>query len=88
VKQSFKKAFGIFKYLALAFTVGYCIYIVIDDYNFFVEYWTDNWQDYLTIGSLYLFSYLLAFSVYYWAIAAAVILIYHKLIKKNTVEDL
>ena len=85
MKQSFRKAFVVFKYLALVFTVGHCLYIAIDDYNFFVQYWADNWMDYLAIVLMYFFSYFLTFSVYYWAISILVILFCHKLIKRTVV---
>ncbi|MDB5258236.1 MAG: hypothetical protein JWM14_2931 [Chitinophagaceae bacterium] len=85
MRQSFKKAFLIFKYLALAFTIGYWIYVVIDDYNFIRQYWTDNWLDYLTIWAMYFLSYFLTFSVYYWVISIVVILVYHKLMKRTVV---
>lgn len=83
MKNSFKKALGLFKYLLILFSIVYWIYVVIDDWNFIEEYWDTNWLEYIQIWTMYFIAYILAFSFYYWLATSVVILIYHKLIKRT-----
>jgi len=87
IKNSIKKAFKFFKYLVVIFTIGYWIYIVIDDWIFIEKYWDENWLLYLGIWFLYYFVFLLFASIYYWVIALVAIFTYHKIIKRNSNED-
>lgn len=80
MKNSFRVAFKIYKYLLLAFVIGYLIYVLIDDFIFIEKYWDSNWLEYILIWSLYLFVYLAVVSIYYWLISAIIIFIYHKVI--------
>jgi hypothetical protein len=87
MKKSIRKIFKIFKYLVILFTLGYWIYIVIDDYVFIENYWSTNWLEYIGLWTVYYLIYLLVFSLYFWAISFIGILIYHKLIKRKTTAD-
>ena len=89
MKNSFKKALKLYKYLCLLLTIVYWIYIVIDDYGFIGKYWDTNWSEYLVIWTLYFLAYLLGFSIYYWTLSKIIILIYYKLIKtKNDTSNI
>jgi hypothetical protein len=81
MKPAFRKAFKIFKYSILLFSIVYWIYVVIDDYAFIKEYWATNWLKYLGIWAGYYIAYLLAFSFYFWIITTIIIYAYYKLIK-------
>lgn len=83
MKNSFKKALTIFKYLSLISSIIFWVYMIIDDWCFVEKYWNSNWAEYIKIWAMYFIAYFLAFSVYYWLIASAVILIYHKIIQRN-----
>lgn len=75
------KAIKIYRYSLILFTIGYWIYVIIDDYNFIVEYWSSSWLMYLGIWLLYYIAYLVAFSIYFWIATAVIIFIYHKVVK-------
>ncbi len=77
---AFSKALIAFKYLTILFSIIYWIFIVIDDWVFIVKYGTTNWLECLGIWMLYYLIFLLAFSFYFWVVAASFILIYSKLI--------
>jgi len=81
MKASFRKAFRIFKYLAILFTVAYWIYIVIDDYVFIEKYWETQWFSYLSGWTVFFLVYFVVFSVYFWIITSILIFFYHKVIK-------
>jgi hypothetical protein len=86
VKDAFKPAWKIFKYLSVLFSVIYWIAIVIDDYVFIEKYWTMAnwaWLGYIGLWILYFVFYFLAFSFYFWVAAAIVIVVYRKLIKRS-----
>jgi len=83
MRHSFKRVLKIFKYLSIIFTIVYWIYIVIDDYAFIEKYWDTHWLEYLGSWTIYFAIYFLGFTIYYWAISAGLILIYHKLIKRR-----
>jgi hypothetical protein len=80
MKASFKLALKIFYYLAIAFTIVYWVYIVIDDWIFATDYWSVNWLDCLAVWTIYFLFYFLNFSFLYWISAFAIIFIYHKII--------
>lgn len=82
MENSIERAFKIFKYLSIFFTIVYWIYIVIDDYVFIEKYWDTNWLDYLGIWTIYFFVYFVAFSICFWLISMTLILVYHKIIKR------
>ena len=82
MRNSFKRALTLFKYLFIIFSIGYWIYMIIDDWVFIEEYWDTNWLEYIQIWTMYFIAYILAFSFYYWLTTSVVILIYHKLIKR------
>ena len=83
MKDSLKRAFKIYKYLSLVFSVIYWIYVVIDDYVFIEEYWDTHWLEYLGIWILYFLTYFLAFSLYFWIAALIVILVYLNVVKRK-----
>ena len=78
MRPLFSKAFRIYKYLALLFTIGYWIYALIDDWHFIEEYWDSQWPEYLAIWALYFLLYFVNFSVYFWLCSLLVILIYRR----------
>jgi hypothetical protein len=80
MKNSFKKALTIFKYLAILFTVVYWVGIFIDDCVFFEKYFTQHWVEYISVWFIYFSIYFLLFSIYYWTTAIIIIFIYFKLI--------
>lgn len=82
MKNSFKKLLTVYKYLSFVSSIGYWIYIVIDDFHFIEKYWHTHWWDYLVIWTSYFLVYFIALSIYFWLISAAIIFIYHKLIKR------
>ena len=90
MKTSFSKALKIFKYLFILFALAYWIGIIIDDWIFIEKYWNINntkWIQGIGIWAAYFIVYAIVFSLYYWGIAAIIILIYHKTIqaiKKKT----
>lgn len=79
MKKNFKVALRLFKYLVILFFLAYWIYIVIDDYIFIKKYGLN--LEIFEIWIAYFFVYILAFTFYYWIIAATVILINQKLIQ-------
>lgn len=79
MKNSIRKAFVIFKYTFLIFTIGFWIYAIIDEYARIKEYGAES---ILFLGYYYV-AYLIAFSMYFWVISLVGILVYHKLIKKH-----
>lgn len=83
LKAAFKKAFRIFKYAALLFTIVFWVWMLIDDYVLYSKHWRESWAAYLSIWSIWYFIYLLVFAFYYWVIASAVILITHYIKKRS-----
>ncbi len=82
MNKAISRTFKIYKYLSLIFILSYVIYIVIDDYNFIINYWNTNWKDYLKIWSVYLFMYFVAFTIYFWIISIIIIFCYYKIYKR------
>ncbi|MBN9293143.1 MAG: hypothetical protein J0G96_04090 [Flavobacteriia bacterium] len=80
MKAGFKKAGNVFKYLSILFAIIYWIYIIIDDWGFIEKYWTENWAEYIGGWFVWFLIYFLGFTLYYWAIATIIILMYYKLI--------
>ena len=81
MKKLFNKAWKIFKYLFLLFTLIYWAGAIIDDWVFIEKYWATNWIDYLTIWGIYYLLFSLGFSFYYWIICTISIIIYNKVLK-------
>lgn len=81
MKDLFRRALKIYQYLAFAFTIGYFIYVTIDDWLFIENYWDANWMDYLGIWCIWYAMYFIVFSFYYWIAAAITLLFYQKIVK-------
>jgi hypothetical protein len=81
MKESYKKAWKIFKYLFLLFTLIYWVGVIIDDWVFIEKYWETNWLEYIGIWMMYFLLYSLGLSFYYWLIGTIFILINQKIIK-------
>ena len=75
------KAYKIYKYSLILFTIVYCVYVIIDDYNFIVKYWEDSWLMYLGVWFMYYIVYLVVFIICFWIPIAVIMSIYHKVIK-------
>jgi len=88
MKSSFLKALTIFKYLSILFVLGYWCYVIVDDYSLWARYWRESWLMYIGLWCVYCIIYYLAFGLYYWGIAIALILIYHKLIKRSITKNI
>lgn len=82
MKHGFSKAGKIFKYLSILFTLGYWIFIVVDDWVFIEQYWTDSWDKYIEIWFRWFLVCFFAFAFYYWLLSLIIIFIYYKLILK------
>jgi hypothetical protein len=83
MKNAFRKTFKTFKYLAIPFTVLFWIYMIYDDFIFIEKYGLRF--EYIGSWFLWYSIYFLAFALYFWIISSAMILIYHKLIKRTNV---
>lgn len=81
MKNAFKKALNIFKYLAIIFTVAFWIYMIYDDFIFIEKYGLR--LENIGLWFMWYFIYLLGFAFYFWAIASITILIYHKIEKRK-----
>ncbi len=77
MKNYFKKALTIFKYLTLLVTICYWVYIIYDDYIFIEKYGIT--VEGIKIWFLWYIVYFLGFSMYYWALCTVVIFVYHKI---------
>ncbi len=83
MKNAFRTAPEIYKYLAIFFVVGFFAWMGIGNYEIWIKYWRSNWFQYLGIWTIYCVIYLLVISLCYWGISITIILIYHKLIKRS-----
>ncbi|MEO5775803.1 MAG: hypothetical protein ABIQ27_02800 [Flavobacterium sp.] len=83
MKNSFKKALKLFKYLSILFSITYWTYMIYDDWIFIENYWDTNWQDYICTWTVWFLIYFWVFAFYYWLTAIVVALVYHKLIKRK-----
>jgi hypothetical protein len=81
MRDTLLKALKIFIVLALLFYLGYWVYTVYDDYYFIDRYGLR--AENLLLWWLYSIAYLITFSFYYWVFAFAVILVYHKIIRRS-----
>lgn len=79
MKNSIRKAFVIFKYTFLVFTIAFWIYTIIEEYERIKEYGAES----ILYLVYYYVAYLIAISMYFWVISFVGILVYHKLIKKH-----
>jgi hypothetical protein len=80
MKKSFRKAFKIFTYLSIIFTVAFWVYMIYDDYIFIEKYGVK--LEYIGLWFMWYLVYFLAFAFYFWAISSVIIIIYNKLIKR------
>lgn len=81
MKDSFKKAFRIFKYISIFFIVIFWIYMIVDDFIFIEKYGISI--EGVELWFMWFLLYYAGFTFYFWTISLAVILIYHKTIKRN-----
>lgn len=86
MKQGFKKAVNIFKYLTMVFAAIYWIYMLIDDWEFIGKYWADNWALYFLKWFTWFIIYFMVFALYFWTISTIIIWIYYKWIKANKIK--
>ena len=79
MKNGFKKALTIFKYLSAVFTVVFWIYVIYDDYIFIEKY---GWSIQL-FGAWFIWFlvYFIAFAVYFWMLGSLVIVVRHFIVK-------
>ena len=82
MKNAFGKALRIFCYLSIAFTLLWFPYMFYDDYILIEKYGIS--LEGIGIWFLWYCAYFIGFSLYYWLISTVLILIYHKLIKRNS----
>lgn len=87
MKNGFKRALKIFKYLVFVFSIVYWIVIVIDDWVFIEKYWTEKWARYIGGWFVWYSIFFLTFSIYYWIIATIIIMIYFKLILRRKTKE-
>jgi hypothetical protein len=77
MKNAFKKSLKIFKYLSIAFTVSFWIYMIYDDYIFIEK--NGLRPEYIGDWFLWYLIYFVGFALYFWIVSSIIILIYHKL---------
>ena len=83
MKNAFKKALTLFKYLFALFSIVFWIYMINDDWIFIEKYGFHWTKDILEWARWYFSYFVLGFTLYYWLITSVLILIYHKLIKRS-----
>lgn len=83
MKNSFKKALKLFKYLSIFFTVIFWTYMIIDDYVLWKEYEYGINAEKIGFWIVWFVLYFLVFAFYYWITCSAVIFIYHKVRRKH-----
>lgn len=86
MKEGFKIALKIFKYLTVLFAIVYWVGIIIDDWVFIEKYWKENWLEYILGWFVWFLIFFVGYSLIYWSTAVIVNLIYFKFIlrlKKN-----
>ncbi len=83
MKASFRKAWTIYKYLVLTLAPIFLIGMVIDDWVFVEKYWSKNWFEYISSWLLYCLVYGVAFSIYFWISAFAMVMVYHRIFKRS-----
>ena len=81
MKNSFKKALKIFKYLSLIFTVAFWIYMIDDDCVFIEKYGIN--LEHIGIWFMWYLVYFLMFAFYFWLASSVIIIIYNKLFSPN-----
>jgi hypothetical protein len=87
MKNSLRIAVKYFKYAAVLFLISYSIYIVIDDFVFIKRISSlAEFGACLGVELMWLLSYFLAFSFYYWFAAFIIVFIYHKLLKPKEIK--
>lgn len=73
-----------YKILAVIFTIAMWTLMVIDDWNFVLNYWRTNFVEYLATWFIYYLIYFLAFSLIYWGI---VLLLYFIFLITNKISQ-
>lgn len=85
---SLKKALKYFKYLSIVFLLGYCIYVVVDDFIFIKQITgLADFTNFIGRELIWLLVYYLGFSFYFWLITFTVIFIYLKMYKPLKVDS-
>ena len=83
MKTAFIKAWKVFMYLFLLFTLLYWAGVIVDDWVFIQNYWATNWPEYLEIWALYFLVYALAFTAFFWGVVTVAIVFYTKVIRSK-----
>lgn len=84
MKNSFKKTLKLFKYSSIIFTVVFWISLIIDDYVLFEKRGVT--LEGIGLCFLWFLVYFFAFTIYYWAICTAIIVIYFKVMKRTKIS--
>ncbi len=80
--KSVDKTLRLYKYSSIIFIIIYWVYIIIDDYNFIVNYWNTNWIDYIKIWSIYFLIYFVLFTIIFCSISLIILFCYYKIHKR------
>jgi len=83
MKIGFKNALKVFKYLSVAFSIVYWIYVIFDDYIFIEKYGLSFWAMYLGIWVAYFFFYFLVFAFWFWIISSVIIIVHLKFLQRK-----
>ena len=81
MKQNFKFALKIFKYLSIIFTISFWIYMIYDDYIFVEKYGIT--MEGIGMWFMWYLGYFIGFTFYFWTISSIIILIKNKIIKQK-----
>lgn len=76
MKDGLLRALRIYKYLSIAFVIGYSILVVVDDYALITKHWKTSWLLYLQLWIVYFFMYFIVFSFYYWLTSLLIVFVY------------
>jgi hypothetical protein len=74
LKQLSGIALRFYKYGSIVFTMGYSVYILIDDYSLIIRFGGTYWAEYLALWLVYFTMYFVVFSFFYWTMIAVGIL--------------
>lgn len=85
MRESFKKALRLYKWLTIIFIIGFTVYLLVDDFSFWSTYPKSNLPEMLLNASIWLLIYTIMYSVYYWLIITGCILIYNRMIKPKKI---
>ncbi len=84
MKNYFKKAFNMFKYCCILFTILFWIYMIYDDYIFIEKYGIT--LKLIGMWFLWYIVYFIGFAFYYWGIISTIILINNKIIQRKKMK--